>query len=45
MKKPWTSEYIKKPTQDMILEALADEILTGKIDEIFEITIEKETAK
>ena len=40
MKKPWISKYLKKPTQDMILEALADEILTGKIDEIFEITID-----
>jgi len=41
MKKPWISKYAKKPTQDMILEALADEILSGEIDEIFEITIEK----
>ena len=40
MKKPWISEYLKKPTQDMILEALADEILAGEIDEIFEITID-----
>jgi len=28
----------------MVLEALADEILSGEIDEIFEITVEKETA-
>ena len=45
MKEPWISKYVKKPTQDMILEALADEILSGEIDEIFEITIEKETEK
>jgi len=45
MKKPWITEFIQKPTKDMILEALADEILSGEIDEIFEITIEKETTK
>ena len=45
MKKPWTTEFPKKPTVDMVLEALADEILSGEIDEIFEITIEKETEK
>jgi hypothetical protein len=42
MKKPWISKYAKKPTQDMILEALADEILSGEIDEIFEITVERD---
>jgi hypothetical protein len=45
MKEPWISEYVKKPTKDMILEALADEILRGEVDEIFEISIEKETTK
>jgi hypothetical protein len=45
MKEPWISKYVKKPTQDMILEALADEILTGQIVKLFEITIEKETTK
>jgi len=42
MKEPWISKYVKKPTKDMILEALADEILRGEIDEVFEITVEKE---
>jgi len=41
MKKAWTTEFNKKPTVDMILEALADEILSGEIDETFEITIEE----
>jgi hypothetical protein len=45
MKKPWTTKFAKKPSVDMVLEAFADEILTGEIDEIFEITIEKETTK
>jgi len=42
MKEPWTTRYLKKPTLDMVLEAFADEILSGETDEIFEITIEKE---
>jgi hypothetical protein len=42
MKKPWISKYVKKPTKDMILEDLADEILSRESGEMFEITIEKE---
>jgi len=41
MKKPWTDRYWKKPTKGMVLEALADEILEGSLDDIFEITIEE----
>jgi len=41
MKKPWTDEYAKKPTKNMVLEALAGEILDGQIDDYFEITVEK----
>jgi len=32
----WTAE---KPTKDMILEALADEIFSGNIDDLFEIVV------
>jgi len=41
MKKPWVSEWLRKPTKDNILETLADEILSGNIDEIFEIIVEE----
>lgn len=40
MRKAWTAVFPKKPTKDMVFEALADEILRGEIDELFEITVE-----
>jgi len=41
MKKPWSDRFFKKPTKDMILEALVDGILRGELDELFEIKIEE----
>ena len=43
MKNPWVSvdEWPKKPDKNMVLETFADEILSGNIDEIFEIVVEK----
>jgi len=45
MKKPWSTEYIRKPSIDMVLEALADEILSGRIDAYFEVIIERVTER
>jgi hypothetical protein len=41
MKKSWTTEYVKKPTLDQVLEALADEILNGNIDNLFQVIVER----
>jgi hypothetical protein len=41
MKKPWTTAFPTQPTVNNVLEALADEILSGKIDDLFQITVEK----
>jgi len=41
MKNPYTVEYAVEPTRDIVLEALADEILSGQIDHLFEIIVEK----
>ena len=41
MKKPWVGEWLRKPAKDNVLEALADEILSGNTDEIFEIVVEE----
>jgi len=42
MKKAWTDKFATYPTVDMVLEALADDIQNGNIDDIFEVTIEEE---
>lgn len=39
MKKTWVSVWLKKPGKDEVMEALADEILSGKIDDLFEIVL------
>jgi hypothetical protein len=39
MKKPWVDEWIKKPSVDDVLEALADAIRSGEIDQLFEVKI------
>jgi len=41
MKKPWVDEWLKKPTKDMVLEAFAPEVLSGEIDDLFEIIVER----
>lgn len=41
MKEPFTATFVKKPTKDNVLEAFADEILSGQMDKIFEITIKE----
>jgi len=45
MKKPWTDEYAEKPSLDMVLEAFGDEILRGRVDDLFEVIIEEITNK
>lgn len=45
MVKPWSDYWPKKPTKDMVLEALASEILDGKIGKIFQIEIEELSLK
>jgi len=42
MKKPWVGEWLKKPDKERVLEAFADEILYGEIDDYFEITVNEQ---
>jgi hypothetical protein len=41
MVKPWSDYWPKKPTVDDVLEALADAIRRGGIDELFQVEIEE----
>jgi hypothetical protein len=45
MVKPWSDYWLKKPTVDDVLEALADAIRKGEIDELFQVEIEEEPKK
>jgi hypothetical protein len=45
MVKPWSDYWPKKPTVDDVLEALADAIRRGEIDELFQVDIEEEPEK
>jgi len=45
MKRPWTDNYLDKPSPDTVLEAFGDEILNGDIDNLFEVIIEEITNK
>jgi len=41
--KPWShiTEWARKPDLDAVLEVFADLILEGKVDDLFEVTIEE----
>jgi len=43
MKKPWVldSKWAREPTLNRMLEAFADEVLSGTLDDYFEIVIEE----
>lgn len=41
MVKEWSDFWSRKPSRNNVLEALADEILRGNIEDFFDITIEK----
>jgi hypothetical protein len=45
MLSPWSDIWIKKPTLDDVLEAFADAVKSGNIDELFQVKIEEVSYK